>query len=147
MRVVIRPKWIYVIRAWKRRCPCHQIEAHSAQKHYKIKSFVCSKKMKFINQTKLDKICNTLPKWDDLLRWTILEMYLSQNLQLSILTRISALRGSRRVCKASPGQRAAPPMAETSPLSQKEGSEKQSEHNVAILTALKIPSGILKNTK
>lgn len=38
-------------------------------------------------------------------------------------------------------------MAETSPLSQKEGSEKQSEHNVAILTALKIPSGILKNTK
>lgn len=28
--------------------------------------------MKFINQTKLDKICNTLPKWDDFLGWKIL---------------------------------------------------------------------------
>lgn len=60
-----------------------------------------------------------------------------------VLTRISDLQGSGRVCKASTD----PPMADTSPLSQKEGAENQSEHNVAVLTALLIPSGILKSTR
>lgn len=44
-----------------------------------------------------------------------------------------SLQGFGRLCKALPGQRAAPPMANVSSLSQTQGSEKLSKHYVALL--------------